>query len=120
MDLLLNMLAGLGVLLMVIVLRSLRREHIRVEHSVSWLAAAAAMIALSRCGPLLVRLSNFLGLREPAITLLFVILIVFLGVFYRFSRAISELKDMNITLTQRVAILEYKLQRRDEEQQANP
>lgn len=118
MDLLLNILAGLGVLLAVIVLRSLRREHIRVEHSVSWLAAAAAMIALSQSRPLLIRFSGYLNLKEPAITLLFLILIVFLGVFYRFSRAISELKDMNITLTQRVAILEYKLQRRDEEQQA--
>lgn len=118
MVLLLDILTGLGILLLVIVLRSLRRDHIRVEHSVSWLAAAVALIALSRCGPLLVRLSGYIGLKEPAITLLFLILIVFLGVFYRFSRAISELKDMNITLTQRVAILEYKLQRQNEEQQA--
>lgn len=118
MDLLLNILAGLGALLALIVLRSLRRDHIRVEHSVSWLAAAAAIILLSRSRTLLERLSALLDLKEPAMALLLLILIVFLGVFYRFSRVISELKDMNITLTQRVAILEYKLQRQNEEQQA--
>jgi hypothetical protein len=39
---------------------------------------------------------------------------VFLLVFYRFSVRISNLKDANIALTQRVAILEYRLQSRDE------
>ncbi|MGQ9917684.1 MAG: DUF2304 domain-containing protein [Bryobacteraceae bacterium] len=110
---LLDVLTGLGVLLLLVVLRAIRREHIRVEHSVSWLAAALALIFLSRCGPWLAAVANALGIREPALVLLFLILIVFLGVFYRFSRVVSELKDMNITLTQRVAILEFLLRERD-------
>lgn len=110
---LLDVLTLLGVLLLLVVLRAIRREHIRVEHSVSWLAAAAALILLSRCGPWLGAAATALGIREPALVLLFLILIVFLGVFYRFSRVVSELKDMNITLTQRVAILEFLLREKD-------
>ncbi len=110
---LLDILAILGILLLLAVLRAIRREHIRVEHSVSWLAAALALIALSRAGGLLQRAAAGIGIQEPALVLLFLILIVFLGVFYRFSRIVSELKDMNITLTQRVAILEFLLREKD-------
>jgi len=113
---LLDVIAILSLVLLIVVLRSLRREHIRVEHSVSWLAACAALLILSRSHWLLDRASAFLDLTEPAIALIFMILAVFLGVFYRFSRVISELKDMNITLTQKVAILEYKLRMNEEEQ----
>jgi len=110
---LLDILTALSILLLLIVLRAIRREHIRVEHSVSWLAAALALIALSRSGALLQRVASALGIGEPAVVLLFLILIVFLGVFYRFSRVVSELKDMNITLTQRVAILEFLLREKN-------
>lgn len=110
---LLDILAILGVLLLVVVLRALRREHIRVEHSVSWLAAAAALILLSRSGALLEKAAPLIGVREPPLVLLILILVVFLGVFYRFSRIVSELKDMNITLVQRVAILEFQLREKD-------
>jgi hypothetical protein len=118
MERLLDVLAVLSLVLLLIVLRSLRREHIRVEHSVSWLAATAALIVLSRSQFVLLHLSAWLGISDSSVSLLFLILVLFLGVFYRFSRIVSELKDMNITLTQRVAILEYQLRRNNEEQQA--
>lgn len=116
MERLLDALAVMSVVLVLAVLRSLRREHIRVEHSVSWLAACVALLALSRSQGALSWMSGKLELAEPAIALIFVILSVFLIVFYRFSRVVSELKDMNITLTQRVAILEHRLKegRREE------
>jgi len=117
MERLLDVIAILSLVLLLVVLRSLRREHIRVEHSVSWLAACVALLLLSRSHWLLDRASERLGLSEPAIALIFMILAVFLGVFYRFSRVVSELKDMNITLTQRVAILEYQLRKTHEEEQ---
>lgn len=110
---LLDILTVLGVVLLLVVLRAIRREHIRVEHSVSWLAAAAALIVLSRSGTLLEEAARRVGAGEPALILLMLILIVFLGVFYRFSRIVSELKDMNITLTQRVAILEFLLREKN-------
>ena len=115
MDKLLFMLSILSVALMIAVLRSVRRERIRVEHSVSWLFAAVALLALSVSPSALRSAGAWLGLGEPAVALMAAILIVFLGVFYRFSKVISELKDMNITLIQRVAILEYQIENRDGE-----
>lgn len=115
MDRLSLVLSLLSVGLIAIVLRSLRREHLRVEHSVSWLLAGVALLALSLSPPALKSVAAWLGLGEPAVALMAAILMVFMVVFYRFSRVVSELKDMNVTLVQRVAILEYQIEHNDVE-----
>lgn len=105
----------LSIALILTVLRSLRQERIRVEHSVSWLAAGALMLVFSLFPQPLDSFSGWLGLPGAPLGFLFTALAVFIAVFYRQSRAISELKDMNITLTQRLAIVEFELRSRDEE-----
>lgn len=99
----------LSLVLMFLVLFSVRRAHIRVEYSVSWLGAALALLIVSRSRGLLEWLNHYLGLSDPAVTLIFIVSGVFLVVFYRFSVIISDLKDSNIALTQRLAILEFRL-----------
>jgi hypothetical protein len=46
---------------------------------------------------------------SPGLALLLLVGCVFLLMFYRFSVIISRLRDNNIALAQRVAILEYHL-----------
>lgn len=119
MDHFLNVVAVLSGALIVVVLGSLRREHIRVEYSVSWLAAGVTMLVLSQSSTLLGWVSAVVGIAEPALALLFIGFSVFLLVFYRFSMIISTLRDANIALTQRVAILEYQVESLHEERQAS-
>ncbi len=118
MDRLLNVVTLLSAGLIVLVLASLRRAHIRVEYSVSWLGAAVTLLLLSRFEPLLNWLSGLLGIDDPPLAILFVAFSVFLLVFYRFSVMISELKDANIALAQRVAILQHRVESLDEEGKA--
>jgi hypothetical protein len=120
MDRLLNVTTGLSVILLVMVLFSVRRAHIRVEYSVSWLLAAAAMLILSRARPLLDAVRRLIGLPDSPLTLFLLAGGVFLIMFFRFSVIISNLRDDNIALAQRVAILEYHLQnlRNHEKQEA--
>jgi hypothetical protein len=110
MDRLLNALTVMSGLLLAFVLLSVRRAHIRVEYSVSWLLAAAALLILSRSRGLLEAAAHTLGLSDPPLALLLVVGCVFLLMFYRFSVIISKLRDDNIALAQRLAILEYHLQ----------
>ena len=117
MDRLLNVVAILSGALIVLVLTSLRRAHIRVEYSVSWLGAAVTLLALSQFRPLLEWLAGVLGVGDPPMAILFVAFSVFLLVFYRFSIMISELKDANIALSQRVAILQYQIESNNGETQ---
>ena len=121
MQLLLNLLAGFGVFLFLIVLRSLRREHIRVEHSVSWLAASLALVAVAAAIPLIDPGARHFPLSRAAQlsdALLFVVFAIALWIGYRSSRVASELKDMNIRLTQRLAILEFQVRELNEKEQA--
>jgi hypothetical protein len=109
MDRLLNVTAGMSIVLLVLVLASVRRAHIRVEYSVTWLVAAGAMLVLSRSRTLLETLRGWTGLPDTPLTLFLFAGGVFLLMFFRFSVIISHLRDDNIALAQRVAILEFHL-----------
>ena len=114
---LISVTAGLSIALILLVLASIRRAHIRVEYSVSWLVASTVVLVLSLSPVLLHGLASLVGFEDPPLALLFVMLCTFLLVFYRVSVVISDLKDANIALTQRLAILEYRLQRAHEKPQ---
>src|SRR5947209_10392351 len=109
MDRLLNVIAIFSLVLIGLVLASVRRAHIRVEYSVSWLLAGTLLFVLSRWRALDESLAAAPGLGDVALALLVVSGAVFVMVLYRLSLRISGLKDSNIKLAQRVAILEYRL-----------
>ena len=106
---LLNITTVLSICLLIVVLISVRRAHIRVEYSVSWLLAAAGMLLLSRARPLLEYITTHTGIPDTPLTLFLAAGSVFLIMFFRFSIIVSHLRDDNIALAQRVAILEYHI-----------
>jgi hypothetical protein len=110
MDRLLHVTTVLSVVLLVMVLISVRRAHIRVEYSVSWLLAALSMLLLSRSRPVLDYITAHTGIPDTPLTLFLISGSLFLIMFFRFSIIISHLRDDNIALAQRVAILEYHIQ----------
>lgn len=110
MERLLNSLAVFSLAMILAVLASVRRAHIRVEYSVSWLIAGVALLALSRAPSVLNWAVDFLGAGSPAAALLMASGAIFLAVLYRLSLRISGLKDANIALAQKIAILEYRLE----------
>jgi len=109
MDRLLNVTTAVSALLLLIVLFSVRRAHIRVEYSVSWLVAAGAMLVLSRSRPLLDVVRNWMGLPDSPLALFLLAGAVALIMFFRFSIVVSHLRDDNVALAQRVAMLEFHL-----------
>lgn len=120
MEPLLNAIGLASLAVIALVLLSLRRAHIRVEYSVSWLGAAVALLVLSRWRSLLERVGGWLGLRDdPASALVLLIIVVLFVLSYRFSIIISRLKDANVALTQRIAVLEFRVRNLDEKQQAD-
>ena len=110
MDRLLNVITVASILLITAVLTSVRREHIRVEYSVSWLLAGIVLLVLSASRALDRQIAAAIGVPDAALALLTVSGAVFLIVLYRLSIRISELKDWNIKLAQRMAVLEYRLE----------
>ena len=110
MDRLLDVTTAVSIILLLMVLFSIRRAHIRVEYSMSWLLAAGGLLALSRCRPALDFVSRHIGLGVDSPLALFLIGgSVFLVMFFRYSMIVSHLRDDNIALAQRVAILEFHI-----------
>ena len=116
MDRPLLVLGGFSVVLFLLILTSVRREHIRVEYSVSWLIAATILMIVSFSRTLVIWLADMMGIQYPPLVVIVFMFGVFLVVLYRFSLRISELKDNNIALAQRLAILEYQYKSSHEEQ----
>jgi hypothetical protein len=118
MERLLYLMTFFSALFAVMVLASLRRAHIRVEYSVSWLVASVILLILSRSPGMLEWLGRLAGVPDPALALVMIVAVVFLMVFFRFTLIVSHLKDSNIALAQRVAILEFRLHSIHEEKEA--
>ena len=116
MERLLDAMTLLSFVLIAVILFSVRRSHIRVEYSVSWLAAAIILLVLSRSPSFFDWIAAQLGLTYPPLALMMLVFCVFLAVIYRFSVVISDLKDANIAMAQRLAIVEFQLQNKHEEQ----
>ncbi len=112
MERLLNVTTAVAVMLLLLVLFSIRRAHIRVEYSVSWLAAAVGLLALSRMPRAMQYAAQRVGLGDdPPLALFLTGAAVFLIMFFRYSVIVSHLRDDNIALAQRVAILEFHIER---------
>ena len=118
MERMLDVVAVFSILLLALVLISVRRAHIRVEYSVSWLVAALMLLMVSRSDYVLAAFTRWLGVSDAAVAIVTIAGGVFLIVLYRMSLLLSNLKDTNIALVQRVAILEFRLESLDEKAKA--
>jgi hypothetical protein len=119
MDRLFDVVAIFSLVLIIWVLSSVRRAHIRVEYSVSWLLAGTVLFILAGWRTLDDRIAAALGIPDSFIALAMIAGAAFLVVLYRLSLRISGLKDSSITLAQQVAILEFRLEALNEKIQ-NP
>jgi hypothetical protein len=107
--------AVLAALLLLQIIRSVRREHIRVEYSMAWFAAAVLLLGLSLSDTALGWLSRGLGMEDASLVLLVVAGVLFVFTFFRFSVVVSGLKDHNIVLAQKVGMLEWEIKRQASE-----
>ena len=73
-------------------------------------AGGGVMLLLSRARPALDFVTRHAGIPDTPLTLFLTAGSIFLIMFYRFSVIISTLRDDNIALAQRVAILEFHIQ----------
>jgi hypothetical protein len=99
---------GAAVMIVVVTLFSLRRAHIRVEYSLSWLGVGMVLLACALFPGLLVRIAASLGL-NPQVGFVFLAGALALALLFEVSLVVSRLRDENVILTQRLAILEYHL-----------
>ena len=103
--------AAFSALLILQIVRSVRREHIRVEYSMTWLGTALLLLILSLSDTVMGGLEHLLGVRSPAVVVIVLAGILFVFTFFRYSLVVSSLKDHNIQLAQKVGMLEWEVER---------
>jgi hypothetical protein len=96
----------LGVLLLVIVARGLRRQRLRYEVAIPWLVLAVALVVLSVFQPWADRLARVAGIDYPPAFYLLMALFVVLVLLFQLSLRISRLGEDMKTLVQEIAVLD--------------
>lgn len=103
--------AVLAGLLIVQIVRAVRREHIRVEYSMTWLGTAILLLVLCLWDRALETVSHLLGVPGSPLALIALAGALFVFTFFRYSIVVSSLKDHNIQLAQKVGMLEWEVER---------
>jgi heme A synthase len=98
-----------GLFLFLIIFRLLRRKRLREELSVLWLLVSVSLTLGSVADLVVDPLAFALGINyPPALIFLIFFFIVVLTMFY-FSVVVSDLKSKNKELSQKVALMEYRI-----------
>src|SRR5207248_2487407 len=92
---------------------SLRREHIRSEYSVSWLLVGVILTLIALSPSQVDGIARGLDL-DPRLLFLVVGGALISGLVFEISHVVSKLRDENVMLAQRIAILEYQLRRTEQ------
>jgi hypothetical protein len=102
--------ALLGCVLIGFILRAIRREIVRVEYSLVWLAVVAAFVLLVLSGGAVAWIQRVVGLDDSAVTIILLAVLLISLVSFHYAKILSRLRDDNIALVQRVAILQLRVQ----------
>ena len=107
--------ASLAVLVFLIVIFELiRRRKLQERYALLWLITGAVLLLLSVWRDALRLLAEQVGIAYPPSALFVIASFFILVVLLHYSTVISELSERNVTLAQRLAILEERLKRAEQ------
>jgi hypothetical protein len=99
----------LSLFLLIVTLEAIRRRRLKEEYSILWILTGLVVLVFSIFPRLLGVVSLLIGV--PHLPTLFLIAFAFLlAIALNYSFIISKLFDRNLELSQRLAILEWRLQ----------
>ena len=101
--------------LLVVILEFVRRKRFLERYAILWLFSAVILLGLSLWKGLLEDLADVVGIAYPPNALFLIAFGFVLVLLLHFSVAVSRLSDQTKVLTQRLALLEHR-QNRTEEQ----
>lgn len=99
----------LALAIFVLIVSLLRRRKLREEYSWLWLLTGGGILGLAFCYPALIWLTKTIGAVLPTSTLFFFGLIFLILICLQFSVKLSELSNQVKNLTQRLALLQARM-----------
>jgi len=99
-----------AVVLLLVVFELIRSRRLRERYALLWLATGLVLVVLSAWRDGLNTIARWLGVRSYPPAVLFAVALLFVViVLLHYSTVISRLTDQNMTLAQRLALLEARL-----------
>src|SRR2546429_8961255 len=99
-----------SLLLLAVVFELIRSRRLRERYALLWLLTGFVLLALSAWRGGLNQIAGWVGVQTyPPAVLFAVVLLFVLAVLLHYSTVISKVTDQNVTLAQRVALLELEL-----------
>ena len=99
----------LGAFLFIMILELVRRRKFREELSLIWLIIGVGLILSSFADRFIDPLANRLGISYPPVLVFLIMSFLFVLAMLYFSIVVSDLKSKSKELSQKVALMEYKL-----------
>jgi hypothetical protein len=96
---------------LVVIFELIRRRRLQERYALMWLLTGAVLLLFSVWRDALRLLAETVGIAYPPSALFVIASFFILVVLLHYSTVISELSERNVTLAQRVAILEERLRR---------
>ena len=99
-----------SLLLILVVLELIRGRRLKERYAFLWLATGAVLLVLSAWREALNTIAGWLGVTGYPPAVLFAVATLFtLLVLLHYSTVLSKLTDENVTLAQRIALLEQRV-----------
>lgn len=103
----------MGLILFIAIFELVRRKRFREELSITWFAVAIALMASSVADKVIDPFAKRLGIGyPPALVFAWIIFCLILALLY-FSSVISDLTGKIKELSQKIALLESEMEKRD-------
>ena len=98
-----------SILLLLVVLELVRSRRLQERYALLWVMTAVVLLVFALWRDGLNVLARTVGIAYPPSALFLLAAMFILVVLLHYSTAISELAERNLTLAQRIALLEQKL-----------
>jgi hypothetical protein len=104
-----------AVILLLVILELIRSRRLQERYALLWLLTGLVIFVLAIWRGLLSRLADFVGIAYPPSALFVLAAFFVLVVLLHYSTVISKLSDQNRILAQRLASLEHRLRRSEDD-----
>ena len=110
-----------SLLLLLVVLELIRGRRLKERYAMLWLATGIVLLVLSAWRGGLTTVARWFGVATYPPAILFAVATLFIiAVLLHYSTVLSRLSDHNTLLAQRLALLEQRLDRLDEDAPERP
>ncbi len=106
----------IGILLFMVILDLVRRKKFREELSLVWIVIGIGLMLSSFADKLIDPLAFRLGITYPPALVFVLIFFMLVFAMLYFSLVVSDLKSKNKELSQKIALLEYRVSRTTREE----